>query len=473
MSSTDSSSSHSSSALDILVCPAASDKEVERWGIFCATRGFVHRPGPTDRFYRKYQNDPTHRLEWVIIAYQNNPDTVIESKPIIGSVRLFDRVVYVPNSNSNTSSSPIGILGWGEVCTEPNLRGKGIANKVLLYAITIMEQYHHHNPDYKLSLLHAATTVMPLYEKFGFRSIQIKHGSLKLLASLTNQSIVLPLTNDTMEHIPLFSSVDKEIHKDRKLTVRLAEIPSQSSQSSSTLPRWDDVPDLMEIYRDTHETLLASTWKTGMIERTEEYWRSWIPFAARGHLWVLEEEITTEPSSASLSVPTTTRTKRLIGYACAHWRNDTLRLMDIGFRSVSVTTDNYQRQKDMIYLLEKAYIYGWGPERYVAAAAVQAAALLSSSVTPSVSVTIPSVSSTDKQYLSSTDLIIPCPILSWFSPLFINVSSANFIPDLPHEIDPGWMVRSLGVDSKDQSITDTLIRSGIDGTFCILGLDGF
>ena len=481
-----------SSPINVLIQSAKNETEVIEWGKFCATRGFAHRPGAIERFYRKYQNDPTRRLDWVIIGYHDTNSSASTSSttstssssastsipttdnsitehsertlPIIGSVRLFDRVMYTDSSSSidpsskSSSNSKIHMIGWGEVCTEPLYRGQGIANKVLSYAVNIMEQYHQQYPNYKVSLLHAAIPVMPLYEKFGYKSILLHHGSIKLLSKLINPiPLPIPLPNNPDSNnnlsIPLLFTPNVS---DRKFVVRLAEIPSVANTNSTTK---DDVPELLRIHQETIHTL-SSFWTSGIIERNEEYWRTWITFAARGHLWVLEE------------VNTVTNNTRLLGYACAHWRNDTLRLMDIGF---SNTTTN----KDILYLLETAYIYGWGPERYVAAAALQAANALASSVTGSnPTTTVPLTTTIEPQYLQSTNLIIPHPILLWFDPLFSKELSSStsstsdlYIPDLPTELDPGWMVRSLHNDCDRER--DCIVKLGEEGKFCIFGLDGF
>jgi hypothetical protein len=91
---------------------------------------------------------------------------------VVGGARLFDRLFWVSDcSGGGGGGYAARMLGWGEVSSDPELRGQGIIGRVLGELTARMEAAAGERaapPRAALSLLHAAPAVVGLYAKFGF-----------------------------------------------------------------------------------------------------------------------------------------------------------------------------------------------------------------------------------------------------------------------------------------------------------------
>lgn len=156
------------------VRPVSSDDEVVAWGALCA-RGFSHRPGAASRFYDKYCADPTaSRLATRVVAASDGQ--------LVGSVRVFDRTWEV-------GGAAVSVAGLGEVCTDPDFRGRGISRIMLVDAV----QYCEWCTPAGVSALHAAAAVAPLYAQYGYRSAPIPYAALTRSAACSDDDGVYRL----------------------------------------------------------------------------------------------------------------------------------------------------------------------------------------------------------------------------------------------------------------------------------------
>ena len=129
---------------------AAFPSEIRAWGALCA-RGFAHRGGDPERFYKRWCADPTGVAEGIRV-------TLAPDGSLVGSVRVFDRVLDV-------NGRRVRCAGLGEVCTDPAYRGQGVTSVMLPDAMAYCESSSAH-----LSSLHAAPGVQSLYAKYGYLS---------------------------------------------------------------------------------------------------------------------------------------------------------------------------------------------------------------------------------------------------------------------------------------------------------------
>jgi hypothetical protein len=446
--------------LPLVVRSCATNEDLESWASFCALRGFAHRAGAADRFYTKYVADPTARIDWTFIGVTASnllsaplPSARLagDEGVVVGSVRLFDRTIDV-------DGAPAGCIGWGEVCSDPELRGRGVAGAVLSRAVSTMDSA---GPPFTVSLLHAAVAVMPLYAKLGFRPLLTEYGTLALgggagraiLSSSSSSSIV---------------------------SVRQ---PVLSGGSPTT---GDDGNDDLEGLRACHAHTMRSLGVTGWPHRDGQYWRRWIPHAARGQLWVAERPAAGAGGAASAcssaegqgtgSGSGGERKKAagggIIAYAAAHWRDDKLKLVDVGVHESAT-------QEELHSLLGEAYRLGWGPERKVARAAAAAHAAASSSSTSTATASGGAGAGAAAEEDEGVAALVPVRILRWMQEKRGEGSGATetelgAISLTVAEQDPGWMVRPLKAAGEEgEAAARSLEKAAQDGRFLILGLDGF
>lgn len=195
------------------------------WGQLCA-RGFSHRPGAPDRFYRKYFADPTAHLEWTRVV------VCAEDNRLVGSVRIFDRTW-------NIEGQEVQCAGLGEVCTDPDFRGKGISTMMLVDAV----QFCEHKTGARFSALHAATAVAPLYKRFDYTLLTVPYARFRFGSDVVVGSFPL--------RAPLFA---------------------------------DDWRELQAAY----EATIARLGQVGATVRNREYWEQWMPFVTGGNMYVWE-----------------------------------------------------------------------------------------------------------------------------------------------------------------------------------------
>jgi hypothetical protein len=431
----------------IVIRPLSNLSELSPWSTFCATRGFGQRgPGDPQRFAQRFISDPFSRLEWVLIctAARNScgipldlpaqqlhplsppslPVTFTEimkdgsesestTTVLLGSCRLFSRSIYVRQGEGRGFTNAIG---WGEVCSEPEMRGKGVAGAVLTKALElslkagegVSTQYI---VKHSVALLHAAAGVQGLYQKFGFTApLRAEYGLW-----------VPPFT-------PSVNSSDQE----------------QSVLSHCTVRKADFEKDISELQR-LHQHTVATLDLIGWTERTAAYWSEWIRLSSRDHMWVLQD-------IHHIAHDATTSQPSLLAYACAQWQRDgSLKLCDFGF------SDSCSKQH-AAFFLERALAKGWVETR-------------SRPTTASTAGQRTTQASTTSQPLLPS-IVTPLAVLQWLHDdvdkgrLAQSQSVATSVPELA---DTSWMIRSL--NDEGHEVIERLSRGG--SRFIAFALDGF
>lgn len=385
-----------------VVCNPRDHTELQRWGNFCASRGFANRLGSLDRFYTKYLADPTARMDWVYMVTRKGDDQ------IVGSVRLFDRLIDI-------DEKPARMIGIGEVCSDPDRRGQGIAAAALSQAMKTTDA----EEGACISLLHAAIAVMPLYAKFGFTSLVIDH---------VVYHVGMPHSSDASSSA---RSSQQLAGSNGGIRVRAADFNA-------------DLPELKRV----HAATVRATGITGWTARDDAYWTQWMPRTSKGQLMVAEVCDTAGhgPNASGSGA-------RLIAYACAHWRQGKLRLMDFGVDSTA--------SRDVVdELLAAAFTDVWCNE-WTPPAPIATPQDATANATTAASLGRPDAT-----------LLIPLPIFKWFSkdPAVISAAIA------PEERDPGWMARPLpgsgGAAGGDAAVAALQLASD-EGRFLVFGLDSF
>lgn len=270
------------------------DAEILSWGMFSGERGFGHRPGAKDRFYKRYLADPTAQPHLVRAAF-------LPCGRIIGSCRLFVRDILLPTNGKDAlknedgsdlykalSSEEHGLqvirsFGWGEVCSDPDWRGRGVAAQVLNDVTQLMEKLCSESkaPEFStafgmdetsaepventkplITLLHAADNVQGLYQKYGFQSLTIPYSRLPLTS----------LGDAENTHPPELSSVVTLFNEE--FTLRAVDLVQ-------------DIPSLMRL----HKNFISTTRCYGTTHRSAEYWSRWMKNVNDGsRMWVLESK---------------------------------------------------------------------------------------------------------------------------------------------------------------------------------------
>lgn len=128
--------------------------ELHIWAELCE-KAFSEKPNPPQatHFSQHFVFDPTADVTKVFVVV--DPTT----NNLIGSVRLYLRRVFF-------NGHEIQIGGIGEVCTLRPFRGRGVSRKLLTEALGRAASEH-----FSYISLHAAPQFRPLYEKFGFKSV--------------------------------------------------------------------------------------------------------------------------------------------------------------------------------------------------------------------------------------------------------------------------------------------------------------
>jgi len=258
----------------------ASEAEAEVWGALCA-RGFSHRPGDPSRFYRKLRADPTARLEWIRVV-------VSEDGRLVGSVRVFDRAISL-----GEGVDPVRMAGLGEVCTDPDYRGRGISTVMLVDAVQFCEV----RTGAVVSLLHAAAAVAPLYQRFGYRPLQVHYGRMLVDPSNTTDGIGVGVGR---------AWLSRQAHLD------------------------DDreVATLAAMHEDTCNALRAVGWT----RRDDAYWRRWIAHTSLGRLVVaVLRPPALQPVMAAAAGSDAGDDGRPLLYACIQRKPEGYKVMDFGW----------------------------------------------------------------------------------------------------------------------------------------------
>jgi hypothetical protein len=204
------------------------EQEIQPWAEFCASIfSYKASPPPPEYFERHFSNDPDRDASLIRVA--------VCGTDIVASCRVFLRTVSTGNGGS------IRAGGIGEVCTSDSHRRRGLSKVLLENAIRIMNQR-----KLQLSLLHAAPTFFPVYQKTGGYSCATSHWSIvSILSSQLKEGAV------------------------SNVMVRAAQFPIDTGRL----------------------TMLHQAYSTdrfaGCIVRTHAYWNEYLSKELQGSLWVL------------------------------------------------------------------------------------------------------------------------------------------------------------------------------------------
>jgi hypothetical protein len=152
---------------------------------------------------------------------------------MVGSVRIFEREWSVHDRAYKCA-------GLGEVCSDPTMRGKGVATVALNDAVKFCDE----TSGASFSALHAAAAVAPLYARFGYISCPISYSAL--------------------------------------------DVPRVASLSVGVRCRPADVAREWEHLNALHDDINVRTHASGWTIRNKEYWTRWIKHIGGDSLLVLE-----------------------------------------------------------------------------------------------------------------------------------------------------------------------------------------
>ena len=206
-------------------------------------------------------------------------------------MRLFFRSLALRADGSASAS----VTGWGEVCSEPELRGRGIVGLVLREALARMHGGGGGGaapPPCALALLHAAAGVASMYEKFGFAAcLPIPYGQLAVGRSL-----------------PPAPAPAAALPGHPRARLRAADFDADWAA--------------LEALRAAQAARLGLV---GWTLRSEAYWRRWVRYAARSAALVLEVQ---RGGGAGSSSAEAEGSYAIAAYGYARWREGAWRAMD-------------------------------------------------------------------------------------------------------------------------------------------------
>lgn len=212
------------------------EEEIGGWAAFCASVfSYKAHPPPASYFERHYYNDPRCEASLVRVALTE------EDGKIVSSCRVFRKRL-----SAGAGGFAVEAGGIGEVCTDPAHRKRGLSKLLLQDAIEIMTN----KEKMQISLLHAAPTFFPVYQRGGNYE------------NTTSRWTTVSVATDRLE------SVTGEETKG----LRLAEFPN-------------DTPRLQALHQEYSERRFA-----GCVIRSTEYWNNYISKELDGSLWVLTDK---------------------------------------------------------------------------------------------------------------------------------------------------------------------------------------
>ena len=453
----------------VQVRAAATDGDLAAWSAFCAQRGFAHRGGDPGRFLTRFSADVprSRRRDRVLMAVMPAAEAggsdgggggsgSVPSERVVGSARLLSRLLlplppdgaaaHVDSGDAVASlpPPPLRVIGWGEVCSDPELRGRGVAGAVLSRALALTLAARA-----DLALLHAAAPVRGLYEKFGFTApLCAQHGAAAW-ADLAVAAMGSP--RRAAQAVALRRA---DLHGDLRELRRLHAHAARALGASGLLAREGQA----EAGEEGDDGVGAAD------EAEAPYWTSWIAHlvGARSEMWVLEAAPEEGGASAAraasadagagaiagaLAGAASERSAastggRLLAYACTWWREGRLRVCDLGFAPEA-------GRADVALLLEKVLVRG----------------LLAAGPAPGPGPG-PSAAAEPPEQL----LVLPLPALAWLR-LRGGVGAAGDAKADEALSDRGWMVRPLS--AAGERAVEGLVRASERGTFFVWGLDAF
>ncbi len=218
----------------------------------------------------------------------------------MGCVRLFFRTLALRADGSASAS----VCGWGEVCSEPELRGRGIVGLVLREALARVRAAAAGAPPCALALLHAAAGVASMYEKFGFAAcLPIPYGQLAVGRCLAP-----------------------------------APAPAAAAAAAAALPGHPRARlravDFDADWQALEALRAAQAGRLGLVGwtlRSEAYWRRWVRYACRGAACVLEvqqQQQQQQQQQEGAESGGSSGGYAIVAYGYARWREGAWRAMD-------------------------------------------------------------------------------------------------------------------------------------------------
>ncbi len=184
-------------------------------------------------FVRHFYSDPHRSLDSIFVAYEDE-----ESRDILGTVRVYHRHVMTDHpENGTVVSRKMG--GIGEVSTRSDMRGRGIASRLLRYA----NEYMRIN-GFDLGVLRCSPSLIEFYSSVA------DYQSVAMYDSLLELQVVNPSQMSNNRYVNVLS-------------------PSNFGQDDS----------LVEQMSQLHSSFLVENKLCGPIARTgddKDYWRLWV-----------------------------------------------------------------------------------------------------------------------------------------------------------------------------------------------------
>ena len=224
-----------------------SDSDIPSWANFCA-QCFAYKanPPPASYFERHFYNDPRKDSSLIrVIDHHGNDESAETTTTIVSSTRVFQKTISLGNGKT------IEAGGIGEVCTSEGHRKKGLAKRLLLNAIDVMENER----KMQCSLLHASSALTAVYE----RSAQY--------FCVNSKWNVITVKTDELSVVVQDSTTSSNFH------VRLVSFPKDTTQ-------------LQRIHTQYSEQRFA-----GCIVRSETYWNEYIQHEIGSSLYVVTSSV--------------------------------------------------------------------------------------------------------------------------------------------------------------------------------------
>jgi hypothetical protein len=245
------------------------EEELRPWAEFCASV-FAYKANPPSGTYfeRHYINDP----------YRENASLIrvaLFDGEIVASCRLFLRTL---SSGEGEGGNDLSAGGIGEVCTANKHRRRGLSKVLLNNVIAIMKER-----KLQVSLLHAAPSVFPVYEKAGGYSCSQSCWSA---VQVDVESLLTGVTNDIPDTI-----------------VRQAKFP-------------EDTGSLSKMHQIYSERRFA-----GCIVRSEDYWNHYLSRELGDSLMILAQG-----------------DDKLLAWLSLRQRGDRMQLREFGLDESKITT---------------------------------------------------------------------------------------------------------------------------------------
>jgi predicted GNAT family N-acyltransferase len=240
------------------------ETEIVEWSEFCAECFSYKVNPPSSRYFqRHFYNDPRRDASLIhVMRYEspkddnddNNDDyQYYQRSEMVSSVRVFKRIVSLGRKGDTVVAG-----GIGEVCTHISHQRKGLAKRLLQFALQNVQE--NESLKMQISMLHASPQLTKVYESSaGYKSV-VSHWSVLPF-------VLSPLLKQNEE----WNSM-KRTHNDTQ--IRLAKFPQ-------------DTLALQKIHEEYSQDRLV-----GCIIRTPEYWNDYLSKEIGDSLFVLTVEQT-------------------------------------------------------------------------------------------------------------------------------------------------------------------------------------